>query len=97
MTDKEFRRLKRGELIEIIYELQESEAQLQKEVELLKTRLEEKEKIEIQENLIAQAVQDLNSMLIAAQSAADRYVEETKRLKNEKKCACQNTRKKWLF
>lgn len=97
MTDKEFRHLKRAELIEIIYELQESEARLQQEVEFLKTQLEEKEKVQMEENLIAQAVQDLNNMLLMAQSAADRYIEETKCLKNEKKIVNYRPPKKWLL
>lgn len=84
MTDKEFRRLKRAELVEIIYELQESEARLQKEVESLTMRLEQTEKMQTEEKLIAQAVADLKRMLLSAQSAAERYVEETKGLKKAK-------------
>lgn len=82
MTDKEFRHLKRAELIEIIYELQENEARLQKEVESLKMCLDQAEKRQTQENLIAQTVENLNSMLQAAQSAADRYIEEANSLKS---------------
>lgn len=39
MTDKEFRRLSREELVEIIYELQRSEAALREENDRLKEKL----------------------------------------------------------
>lgn len=84
MTDKEFRRLKRVKLIEIIYELQESEARLQKEVEFLKKRLETEEKRRIQEDLISQAVLELNNVLLSARSTADQFFEELTCLRNEK-------------
>lgn len=69
MTDKEFRRLKRIELIEIIYELQKSEEELKKEMEFLKSQLEEKEKRRSRESLIIQELQDLNRILLSVQSA----------------------------
>ena len=42
MTDKEFKRLKRSELIEIIYEYQKREQALQSRVEALQAQLDEK-------------------------------------------------------
>ena len=39
MTDKEFRRLSREELVEIIYELQRSESALREENDQLRTKL----------------------------------------------------------
>lgn len=42
MTDKEFRHLRRADLIDIIYELQSNEVQLQEEIKELKTQLADK-------------------------------------------------------
>ena len=76
MTDQEFRRLTREDLIEIIYELQKSVQQLEAENEQLKARLSEKQlKIE-NAGSIAEAALALNGVFEAAQAAADQYLEQ---------------------
>lgn len=76
MTDQEFRRLTREDLIEIIYELQKNVQQLEAENEQLKARLSEKQlKIE-NAGSIAEAALALNGVFGAAQAAADQYLEQ---------------------
>ena len=76
MTDQEFRRLTREDLIEIIYELQKNVQQLETENEQLKARLSEKQlKIE-NAGSIAEAALALNGVFEAAQAAADQYLEQ---------------------
>ena len=76
MTDHEFRRLTREDLIEIIYELQKNVQQLEAENEQLKARLSEKQlKIE-NAGSIAEAALALNGVFGAAQAAADQYLEQ---------------------
>lgn len=80
MTDKEFQRLKRAELVEIIYELQKNEAALQRENDELRKRLEKKELSIANAGSIAEAALGLNGVFDAAQTAADQYLEEIQRV-----------------
>lgn len=78
MTDKEFRQLRRSELVEIIYELQKSNEALTKENEELKSQLEEK-RIKISKaGSIAEATVGLSDIFQSAQKTADKYVEHVK-------------------
>lgn len=76
MTDKEFRRLKRAELIDIIYELQGNEKKLQEEINCLRQKLEKKELNISKVGSIAEAVLTLNHVFETAQAAADQYIQE---------------------
>ena len=85
MTDKEFKRLSRGELVEIIYELQKNELKLKKEMSEL-----EKENSELKKSLasrdlklseagsIAEATVELSGIFETAQKAADEYLAQIK-------------------
>ena len=80
MADKGIRHLKRAELIEIIYELQNSETQLQKENAALKQQLQDRTiKLE-QAGSIAEAALKLNDVFEAAQAAANQYLDEIQRM-----------------
>ena len=80
MDDKEFRKLHREDLIEIIYQYQRREQRLTQENELLKNQLKEKA-ITIQEaGSIANAALALNGVFEAAQKAADQYLLSLKAL-----------------
>lgn len=83
MTDKQFRRLKRIELIEIIYRLQEEEERQQAEIASLKKQLEIRETKLSEAGSIAEAAMKLNDVFESAQAAADLYLEEVKRLRDE--------------
>ena len=76
MTDKEFRKLSRTDLIEIIYEYQRREQEMQKEINTLRDALEKRD-LKIQEaGSIAEAVVRLNELFETAQKTADEYVEQ---------------------
>ena len=78
MTEKEFKKLKRGDLVAIIYEYQKKQDALVKENEELKLQLGAKE-LKIKEaGSIAEAVVRMNSLFETAQKTADDYLEHVK-------------------
>lgn len=83
MTDKEFRRLSRADMIEIIYELQQSEKMLQKENEDLKRKLEDRRVTVSEAGSLAEVLARLNGLFEAAQTTADDYRNEAERLLEE--------------
>lgn len=83
MTDKEIKRLSRGDLIDIIYQLQKNEANLIKMNEDLKARLASKEmKIE-HAGSIAEAAISVSGVFEKAQQAADIYLSELHRMNED--------------
>ena len=76
MTDKEFKRLRRADLIEIIYRLQENEENYKKAIARMARQLEDKKIRLAKAGSIAEAALSLSGVLDAAQDAADRYLEE---------------------
>lgn len=83
MTDKEFRRLSRADLIEIIYTLQKSEGSLREENEALKQKLEDRRVIIEESGSLAEALARLNGLFEAAQATADGYRSEAQELLEE--------------
>ncbi len=83
MTDKEFRRLSRADLVEIIYELQQSEKALQQENRKLKEQLEQRNITISQSGSLAEVLAKLNGLFNAAQATADDYTEQARRTKDE--------------
>ena len=74
MADRELRRMRRAELIEIIYALKQSEDQLKEENAALTAQLQDRQ-IHIENaGSIAQAALELNRVFEAAQAAADDYL-----------------------
>lgn len=83
MTDKEFKRLKRADLIEIIYRLQENEEKYREAIMRMGKQLGEKQtKIE-NAGSIAEAAISLSNVFEAAQDAADRYLKDIHRMHEE--------------
>ena len=74
MTDKELKHLNRGELIDIIYELQKRYADSENEVERLQADLNKKELSIAESGSIAEAALKVNGVFEAAQAAADQYL-----------------------
>lgn len=74
MTDKEFRRLSRSELIDIIFELQQQLEQRKSEIQQLKQAVEKKELDISNAGSLAEAVVSINGVMEAAQAAADQYI-----------------------
>ena len=93
MTDKEFRRLKRADLIEIIYRLQENEDKYRETIDRMSKKLGEKlTKIE-KAGSIADAAVSLSNVFEAAQDAAERYLQEVYRLREEAAAELERARK----
>lgn len=79
MTDKEFRKLRRSALIEIIFEYQRREQEMQAEIDALKAQLEARELKIAEAGSIADAVIRLNELFETAQKTADDYIAQVKR------------------
>lgn len=76
MTDKEFKRLNRSQLIEIIYQLQLRQEEMTAENEKLSKELEDKRIRVDKAGNIADAALEINNVMQAAQSAAAQYLDE---------------------
>ncbi len=74
MTDKEFKRLKRSDLIYIIYEYQKKQEELLKENDELREKLKEKEMKISTAGSLAEISAKLNGLFEAAQQTADDYI-----------------------
>lgn len=74
MTDKDFKKLSRLELVDIIYELQKRFLEKEKEIETLKAELAEKEIRISSSGSIAEAAIKVNDVFESAQAAADQYL-----------------------
>ena len=85
MTDKEFKRLSRPQLIEIIYQLQLKQDELERENENLSADLADKRlRIEKAGNL-AEAVLEIYGVMNAAKEAAAHYAEELQQKTNDER------------
>ncbi len=74
MTDKEFRRLNRSELLDIIFEYQKREREMRAEIDELKVRLASRD-LKIREaGSIAEAVAGISGIFEKAQETADEYL-----------------------
>ena len=83
MTDKEFKRLSRAQLIEIIYQLQVQIDKLNEEKQALENELEDK-RLRLQSaGNIAEAALEINDCFRSAQNAAEQYLNEIKAIREE--------------
>lgn len=80
MTDKELRRLKRSELLEILYEQEKEIAELRKKLNRATRKLEDRRILIEESGSIAEAALRLNEVFKAAQAAADQYLENIRAL-----------------
>ena len=88
MTDKELQKLKRAELLEIMLNLQSENDRLKSENEKLKLAVNERS-ITLQDaGNIAEAALQLNGVFKAAQEAADVYIENIRKLNEQKEKMC---------
>ena len=85
MTDKEFKRLSRSQLIDIIYQLQIKHEELIQENQNLKEALEDKRTHLRQAGNIAEASLAIHNVMQAAQDAASQYLEEIRAMHAETK------------
>ena len=78
MTDKEFKRLSRSQLIDIIYQLQLKQEELIAENEKLSKELADKRLRVSKAGNIAEAAFEIHNVMQAAQDAASHYQDEMK-------------------
>lgn len=83
MTDKELRKLRRVELLEILVSLSEENEQLRKENEELRETIARREICIEQSGSIAEASLKLSGIFESAQKAADLYLENIRRRAEE--------------
>ena len=89
MTDKEFKRLSRYQLIDIIYQFQLKQNELIAENERLAKELRDKRLRVTEAGNIAEAALSIHNVMQAAQDAADGYLEEIRIMREETKEECQ--------
>lgn len=83
MTNNEFKRLKRADLIEIIYQMQENEERYKKAIANMREQLEQRQ-IQIENaGSIAEAALAVSGVYQTAQEAADLYLEQIRRMHEE--------------
>ena len=83
MTDKEFKRLSRAQLIDIIYELQLELDKVNEEKQELESKLADK-RLRLQSaGNIAEAALEINDCFRSAQNAAEQYLNEIKAIREE--------------
>ncbi len=79
MTDKELKKLKRAELLEMLIEQSKEVASLKKQLQEANEKLEDRQIIIESSGSIAEAALRLNGVFEAAQNAAEQYLENIKR------------------
>lgn len=83
MTDKELRKLTRGELLDMLINLTEKNEVLNAELEETQKRLESRRIVFEKAGSLAEASLELNGVFEAAQEAAKQYLENVERLSAE--------------
>ena len=83
MTDKEFKKLTRAQLIEIIYQLQLQIDKLNEEKQTLENELSDKRLRLSNAGNIADAALEINNCFRSAQNAAEQYLNEIKVIREE--------------
>ena len=83
MTDKEFKKLSRAQLIDIIYQLQLQIEKLDEEKQALESELKDKRLRLNDAGNIAEAALEINNCFRSAQNAAEQYLNEIKAIREE--------------
>ena len=83
MTDQEFKRLNRAQLIDIIYQLQLQIDKLNEEKQALEGELKDKRLRLSNVGNIAEAALEMNDCFRSAQNAAEQYLNEIKAIREE--------------
>lgn len=89
MTDKEFKRLSRSQLIDIIYQLQLKQNKLTADNEKLSKALADKRLRVSKAGNIAEAALEIHNVMQVAQDAATHYLEEIRIMRNETEEKCR--------
>ena len=83
MTDKEFKHLNRSQLVEIIYQLQMQNEELNEKNQALENALQDKRLRIGNAGNLAEAALEVNDCLRSAQNAAEQYLNEIKAMREE--------------
>ena len=89
MTDKEFKRLSRSHLIDIIYQLQLKQEELIADNKKLSKALADRRLRISKAGNIAEATLEIHNVMQAAQDAATHYLEEIRTIRNETEEKCR--------
>ena len=90
MTDKELKRLSRSELLEmLIAQMKENEA-LQSRLELAEAQLNDRQIAVEKAGTLAEASLSLNGVFLAAEAAAQQYLENIERMSGQQETICRN-------
>ena len=84
MTDKELRKLKRTDLLEILIEQSKEVESLKKRIGELEAELADRRLLIYKSGSIAEAALKLNGVFEAAEAAAQEYLENIRRISEEK-------------
>jgi hypothetical protein len=80
MTDKELRKLKRTELLEMLLDSRKENEELKRQLREANIKLNDRKIMLNQVGSIAEAALQLNDVFAAAQKAADQYLENVKQI-----------------
>ena len=89
MTDKEFHRLSRPQLIDIIYQFQVKQEELLAENERLTKALADRRVRVSEAGNLAEAALAIHNVMQSAQDAASLYLEEVRLMREETREECQ--------
>lgn len=94
MTEKELRKLKRAELLEMLIEQGKTMAVLREELEVANKKLTDR-RIALEEaGNIAEASLQINGVFVAAHAAAQHYLENIQRLSEQQESICKERESK---
>ena len=88
MVSKELKRLSRRELVDVIYQMKKNEKKLQDEITSLQETLQERQLQLSTAGSIAEAALSLTNVFSSAQAAADIYLQEIGRMKQDAEAEC---------
>ncbi len=99
MDNKEFKRMSRRELVELIYAMKKNEMALQEKIAELEKKLEDRTIMMANTGSIAEAAMAVNKVFEAAQAAADAYLHsiQTANADAEKYCKEAEQERKMLL
>ena len=88
MTDNELRKLKRTDLLELLLAQEKENEDLRRQLQEAQARLEERKLALEEAGSIAEASLRLSGVFEAAQTAADQYLENVRRLSEGQEARC---------
>lgn len=88
MTERELKRLSRGDLLEMLLSLSRENEELRRQVEDLQAQLNDRMIVVENAGSLAEAALQLNGVFQAAQEACDQYIENIRRRSERQEQVC---------